>query len=228
MCLHNDSYEQNIEEFTKYVSGLNLPPKCRVADIGAGTGNFICQISKVIPYAEFTHVDSNREMNQIALKKYDQYKLPNVRVIEDDIQRLDFPDHEFDLIVCVNALYAMVPQDLVLRKMRDWLKPNGVFYVIDLGREMKTVDWGVHFLRTAYKQRRLLAYLNDAFLRGREVLRQNRLTTIAQNSGRYWMHETASFGEQLLEAGFEIERLEPCYRGYADLAICRSPHASPA
>jgi ubiquinone/menaquinone biosynthesis C-methylase UbiE len=223
MCHHNNSYEENISELLKYVEKLGLDSNCRIADIGAGTGNYICELSNILPDARFTHLDSNREMNLIAVDKYDSLGVKNICVIEEEIQRVEFEPGQFDLVICVNALYAMNPQEIILAKIRDWIAPTGILYVIDLGRKMDSVDWGYHFLKKATKERRLLAYLNDTFIHGREVLKQNRLTTAAQASGRYWTHETKKFGEILINSGFEIERLEPCYRGYSDLAICRKP-----
>lgn len=221
MCHHNNSYEENIAGLLNYVSDLDLDKNCRIADIGAGTGNYICELSKILPEARFTHLDSNREMNLIAVNKYEESGIKNICVIEEDIQRVEFQPDQFDLVICVNALYAMNPQELILAKIRDWMASDGILYVIDLGRKMNSIDWGYHFLKKAAKERRLLEYLNDTFIHGREVLKQNRLTTAAQDSGRYWTHGTSGFGEILANSGFEIETLEPCYRGYSDLAICR-------
>lgn len=219
MCTHNDSYDENITQLLSYIKTLDLPENCNIADIGAGTGNFICKLGSVLPVAHFTHIDANREMNQIALEKYSRSGLENVQIIESDLRQLSLNNPEFDLIICINALYAMPPQELILTKFRHWLSPTGKLYVIDLGRKMNSVDWGLHFLQQSIKQKRLLDYLRS-FLKGREVIRQNQNVTVAQESGQYWMHDTETFGEKLESAGFKVETLEQCYRGYADLAIC--------
>ena len=221
MCRHNDAYEVNVSALAQFVQTINLNPTCSIVDIGAGTGNFICELSKVLPSANFVHLDANREMNNIALRKYEKQKIGNVQIIEEQVQRADLPVDTFSLAICVNSLYAMNPQELILSKIHQWLAPDGYLYVIDLGRKMDSWDWGRYFLRQAFREKRLLEYLTDAVARGREVLRQNNMTTIAQDSGRYWTHETSQFGQVLESAGFKIEKLETCYRGYADLAICR-------
>ena len=221
MCRHNDAYEENVSALAQFVQTINLNPTCSIVDIGAGTGNFICELSKVLPSANFVHLDANREMNNIALRKYEKQKIGNVQIIEEQVQRADLPVDTFSLAICVNSLYAMNPQELILSKIHQWLAPDGYLYVIDLGRKMDSWDWGRYFLRQAFREKRLLEYLTDAVARGREVLRQNNMTTIAQDSGRYWTHETSQFGQVLESAGFKIEKLETCYRGYADLAICR-------
>ena len=221
MCHHNSYYDENIDELLRYLDSINFDGKSRIADIGAGTGNFICELAKKYPQASFTHIDANREMNKIALRKYETLKLQNIQVIEEEVQRLDFQDYKFDLVLCINALYAMSPQQLVLSKIRSWVAPTGFLYVLDLGRKMDSTDWGLHFLRKAARERQLLTYLTDTFVRGREVFKQNKMTTVAQDSGRYWTHETKDFGTTLEDSGFKVDVLKTCYRGYADLAICR-------
>jgi len=221
MCHHNDAYEENLNDLIKFVDSLDLKSTSSIIDIGAGTGNFLCELSARFPHGKLVHLDSNREMNKIALEKYGQLSIPNVQIVEEEVQRADFQQGQFDLAICVNALYAMNPQDLILSKIRSWLADDGYLYVIDLGRKMDSWDWGRHFLRQSFREKRLLEYLRDAVTRGREVLKQNNMTTIAQESGKYWTHDTSQFGQILETAGFRIQRLERCYRGYADLAICR-------
>ena len=227
MCSHNSYYGENIEQLLDYLESIGFDGKSHIADIGAGTGNFITELANKYPDATFTHIDSNREMNKIALQKYDSIGLANVQVIEEDVQRLDFSEGSFDLVLCINALYAMQPQQFVLTKIRKWIAPKGLLYVLDLGRKMDSTDWGLHFLRKATKEGRLISYLTDSLLRGREVFKQNQMTTIAQDSGRYWTHETEDFGTTLAASGYQIELLESCYRGYADLAICTLPTDKP-
>jgi ubiquinone/menaquinone biosynthesis C-methylase UbiE len=221
MCHHNDAYEENVSSLIDFVKSINLNPTSSILDIGAGTGNYLVELSRVLPDAYFTHLDANREMNTIALQKYEDHQLKNVQIVEEKVQRANFSPGAFSLAICVNALYAMNPQELILSKIRSWLAPDGYLYVIDLGRKMDSWDWGRHFLRQAYREKRLLEYLTDAVTRGREVLKQNNMTTVAQETGKYWTHETPHFGRVLQSAGFEVQKLETCYRGYADLAICR-------
>ena len=121
MCHHNDAYYENLSRLNSFVETLDLSANSVIADIGAGTGNFICELSKTLPATNFVHVDSNREMNSIAMRKYDDLEIQNVQLIENDVQRIDFPKGKFDLVICINALYAMNPQELILEKLRLWL-----------------------------------------------------------------------------------------------------------
>ena len=85
-------------------------------------------------------------MNDIAREKYFNLGIEDVAIHEEFVQRVDFSEETFDLVVCVNALYAISPQEAVLRKIRRWLKPGGVFIVIDFGRRNRMIDWSWYLL----------------------------------------------------------------------------------
>ena len=221
LCSHNDSYDELLDQLEKFVKSASLPPNPTIVDVGAGTGNFCKLIAQALPNAHIYHVDSNREMNLRAMAKYALHGLSNITVIEKDIFDVELPSGSIDLLICINSLYALKPQTEVLSLFRKWLKQEGIFYVVDLGREMDAGEWGRHFLSRAAKEGYLLRYIRDT-IRAREVIKQNRTTTAAQRSGAYWMHGTEEFGALLEDAGYKIQHLEPCYRNYADLAICES------
>ncbi|HAR32057.1 MAG TPA: hypothetical protein DCR65_11065, partial [Gammaproteobacteria bacterium] len=58
----------------------------------------------------------------------------------------------FDVVICINALYAMVPQTQVLQRVRRMLKPNGWFLVIDFGRPQRVVDWARFLIKSAIRK----------------------------------------------------------------------------
>lgn len=222
MCELNPSYQDNLLSLATRLPKWNLPSDARVCDLGAGTGNYIHLLSRLIPDATFTHVDFDKKMNEVAQQKYQSAEIDEVHVVKDYVQRVEFPKESFDLILCVNALYAISPQVQVLRKIHSWLNPDGKFFVIDFGRKQRVLDWTFYLFRESLKHHRVGTYVK-ALLEGREVIKQNRRSTKGQITGRYWTHSTEDFGVTLEECGFEVEELFPCYRGYSDLAVCRKP-----
>lgn len=220
MCELNPSYQENLHALAKYVANWHLPDDANICDLGAGTGNYICLLRKLLPDASFTHIDFDGKMNELAAKKYKDQGIDSVRIVCEYAQRAEMETASFDLILCVNALYAIAPQHQVLKKVRTWLKDDGRFFVIDFGRKQRTMDWAFYLFRESLKHRRIGTYVK-ALLQSREVIRQNRRSTKGQITGRYWTHSTSEFGNTLVDCGFEVEELFPCYRGYADLAICR-------
>ena len=220
MCELNPSYQENLIALTKFLPRWNLPDDANICDLGAGTGNYIELLRRMLPNASFTHIDFDRKMNDLAAKKYGDQNVNPVRIVCEYAQRAEMESESFDLVLCVNALYAITPQEPVLHKVRTWLKEEGRFFVIDFGRKQNTLDWAFYLFRESLKHHRAGKYVK-ALIESREVIKQNRRSTKGQSTGRYWTHSTSEFGDTLVDCGFEIEELFPCYRGYADLAICK-------
>ena len=139
LCDINPAYQELLQSFLSRLSTLGLPERPLVCDLGAGTGNFVCELMDRLPDAIVTHVDCNSVMNELAREKYHQRGLP-VTIVEQFMQSLDRPSESFDLIVCVNALNNAPPALPMLYRIKEWLKPGGVFYLVDIGREIKVLD----------------------------------------------------------------------------------------
>ena len=218
MAKYNPSYHENIEILLSYLDEWNMPPTAMICDLGAGTGNYICALAGCIPEGKYVHVDFDEVMNGIARTKYVGAKL-NVTIVEEYIQRLEFPSENFDLILCVNALYAIQPQQAVLHKVRKWLKPDGKFFVIDFGRRTRMFDWGWYLLKSVVKEHGVLECSRLVANRV-EIVRQNRRGSKTQQQGSYWLHSTQEFGRILTSCGFQVDDIRSCYRDYCDLAVC--------
>lgn len=50
-------------------------------------------------------------------------------VFSGDVLDADFPDNSFDVITCMDVLEHLYEPRKVLRNVRKWLKPEGIFYV---------------------------------------------------------------------------------------------------
>lgn len=219
MCRFNPAYEENIELLLTRIPQWDLPKKPIICDLGAGTGNYISRLHQIIPDASYYHIDIDGRMIESARRKYQAIGLSDVKIVHEKVHNVRFPSDTFDVILCVNALYAFTPQAQVLANMRAWLKPGGKLFLIDFGRRQRTLEWALYMFREAVRARMVGEYAK-AFLEGKEVLKQNRRSTKGQESGRYWLHSTEEFGAVLREAGFTVEELTSCYRDYADMAVC--------
>ena len=220
LARNNPSYQDNIEALRVMLPQWNLPRSASVCDLGAGTGNYICSIAKDIPEASFVHVDADPQMNAVARAKYKREGVKNVSLVTSTIGETEFDNDSFDLIICVNALYAMDSREAVFAKIHSWLKKDGIFFVIDFGRQTNLFDWGRYIFGNMYRKEGIGACLR--FVKnGFETIRQNRKGSKGQASGNYWLHSTDEFDRTLSEHGFRVELLRTCYRGYCDLAVCR-------
>jgi hypothetical protein len=108
----------------------------------------------------------------------------------------------------------------VIKKIFSALKPGGHFFTIDLGREMRVFDWSKYVVASIVRARGLVGTIKT-FYRARHAVTQNRAIRQAQDHHVYWKHTTSEFRKQLNEAGFQVEDLGLCYRGYCDVAICK-------
>ena len=220
MCELNPSYQENIDKLIQYLKTWQIPARPAVLDLGAGTGNYILALAKHLDAASFVHVDFDKKMNELAQRKYQEQRVQSVEVRNEYVQDVEFEDNSFDVIICINALYAISPQTEVLKNIHRWLRPNGRFFVIDFGRKQNILDWTFYVFRESMKRHRLGRYVK-VLKDNRELIKQNRQTTKGQDSGRYWLHSTTEFGSTLRSCGFEVDEVFPCYRGYSDLAVCR-------
>lgn len=195
----------------------------RVCDFGAGTGVYIDYLANRNPSWKFTHVDSNQGMTKVAKAKYARLRSGQVAIVDDAAQTAKFPRDSFDAVVCVNALYAMSPQNRVIRKIFECLKPNGVLVCIDFGRKQKPLDWLGEFVRLITSREIDLSTAFQTLGVASNLLRQAFRGAGGQVSGTYWMHELDEFSRAFEESGFLVEESFVCYRGYCDGVVARKP-----
>ena len=220
LARYNPSYAENIALMRQFILPELLDGDTQVLDVGAGTGNYICALAQDCPKARFVHLDSDPVMNRIASTKYQAAGIEDVQLVCAPAQEADFEDGAFDLIICINALYAMPSRDEVLRKIRRWAKPDGLFFIIDFGRRTVMTDWARYILGHVIREKGLVECVK--FLLGSaENIRQNRRGSKGQAQGVYWLHSTDEFKQALESAGFSVQHVQSCYRGYCDLALCK-------
>ena len=176
LCALNPAYHENIRVLLEHIAKWQLPPNANVCDLGAGTGNYIIHMNESLPEATYWHVDFDSRMNELAQKKYEQHDLANIRFVQEEIHNVTFPSESFDLIICINALYAFTPQETVLDNIKEWLKPTGKLFLIDFGRTQSTLDWTFYIFKEAVKSRQV-GYYAKTLIEGREILKQNRRAT---------------------------------------------------
>jgi SAM-dependent methyltransferase len=115
----------------------HVPTNCgKVLEIGCGTGAFSRRLA-----ARSKHVlalDLSPEMIRIARERSLQFA--NIDFEVANVLEWDFPSEHFDCIATVATLHHL-PLDLMLSKMRDALKTNGVLLILDLFEAKGLADW---------------------------------------------------------------------------------------
>jgi len=121
------------DEILKQVIDLiKIKTPNKILDIGCGVGNLEELILKKVPNSEIICVEASPEMVKVAHSKLIRYK-KNIKIVEVDI--LDFkPNKKYDLIIS-NLVFHNISynkKEKLLKKIRGWLKSEGVFIWGDL------------------------------------------------------------------------------------------------
>jgi len=98
-----------------------------VLDVGTGSGNFLLVLKDIFPTAKITGVDPNNESLNSAAQIFD-----DVRFKRMSAERLDFPDHSFDVVSISMALHHLTAVDLALNEMKRVVKPGGWIIINEL------------------------------------------------------------------------------------------------
>ncbi len=223
MCASNPAYQSNIDLFREWISTIALPANAKICDVGAGTGNYALELARRFPDARVIHLDSDPMMNRAASRKYRGAGAVNVEFKTSSAGDAAFTADNFDLIVCINALYTFPDTKSVLERFRSWLKPTSLLFLIDLGRPMDVADWSRYIVASSLKAHGISATVKS-FIKGRKAIGQNRLIRREQDHGRYWLHSPQEFRSVISAAGFDVLDLQTCYRGVCDLAVARKVH----
>ena len=113
--------------------GLSPAPitRCRVLELGCGSGGNLIPVAYQIPDSEFIGVDRSRRQVEMANKTVQDLKLQNVRIEQADILEVDSGWGMFDYIIC-HGVYSWVPdavQDRILNISSRNLAPQGIAYI---------------------------------------------------------------------------------------------------
>jgi SAM-dependent methyltransferase len=124
--------EQLVSGFLGVVPGLaaRLGSGARVLDLGCGTGHAINLMAKEFPASTFVGYDLAEDAIDRAERERAEADLANARFAVLDAAELP-PDPPFDVITVFDAIHDQVVPDVVLRRIREALSPDGVFVMVD-------------------------------------------------------------------------------------------------
>ncbi|MTK12438.1 MAG: class I SAM-dependent methyltransferase [Clostridiaceae bacterium] len=126
---HNKHYHNFLLKF--------IPNECEKAiDIGCGTGEF----TRLLAEKSYTveGIDLSPEMIRVAEEQSRKYN--NIKYQVEDVLEWDLGQEKYDCIVSIATFHHLQFKEMLL-KIREALKPNGVFMILDLYKEEKLTDY---------------------------------------------------------------------------------------
>lgn len=125
------------DDFPKFIPFLTkhcaLDIRGRVLEIGAGSGWFSAELSKLPLVVEIVTTDvSAKLLKNEAPKIFKLLRANESKITRTpaDFEKLDFPANHFHCVVCSDALHHSANIPRVLREVKRVLKPNGTFIAI--------------------------------------------------------------------------------------------------
>jgi len=224
MCEANSSYQLLLKGYRNWLT-TNQNEIRTALDIGAGTGNFVTEAARALPHAKIDHIDRDHIMNFFAQEKYTKAGIDNVRLSTDSVDELTIEHGSYDLVTAIHSIYTLSDPHKTLSDVYNWLRPGGIFYVVDVGRTIDTNEWSKLIFMDCLRTKGLVKTI-QTFWKGRKAVTQNKRIQATQDSGAYWNRSHSEFIATLLETGFEVLDSEITYRGNSDLAICIKPETS--
>ena len=182
-------------------------------DAGCGTGNFSMALAE--RGYDVVGIDYSERMLNRADGKRKKAGFSNVELHKSDLEkRLEFPDHYFEGVISVHALYTMKDPELVIKEYHRILRPNGQFILTELRRPIGLMP----IIKEAMNRGGLREAL-DVFCHLFVLGLFNVILRKRQGSGTYHYWSEGELREILSRVGFRITSVKETYTNNWDLLV---------
>lgn len=101
----------------------------RILELGCGWGSLTLWMAERYPNAKIIAVSNSNQQREYIKTLCRQRSLGNVRVITQDVNRLELDAGEFDRCVSVEMFEHLRNYDILLSRVARWLRPGGKLFV---------------------------------------------------------------------------------------------------
>ncbi len=115
---------------------LNLKIGMTVCDMGCGNGFYSLKMAKMVgPQGTILGVDVQPEMLQFLRTRMEKEGVDNITPILGSFHNPRLPRNTVDVILMVDVYHELSHPEIMLRSMRDSLKPNGQIILLEYREE---------------------------------------------------------------------------------------------
>lgn len=204
-----------------------------VVDFGGGTGNFSIPLAQKFPDTEFRLYDTSVKMLEIAKSKADRLGLHNFTVemadVEDACAELKRNQRPVARALMIHCLYAIRTKadpakvDRVLSGIHQTLEDEGIFFLADVNRRLRTKSWIPYCIWHALKSTKSIVETVRLFRENDQARLANQYIESKQLSGDFLICTLSELSDKVMASGFsEIAcASEKHYRGIDNFIIAR-------
>jgi ubiquinone/menaquinone biosynthesis C-methylase UbiE len=126
----SDGYDKRALRFfadsaNQLATYLSLKGDELLLDVATGTGSNALVFARHLPSGHVTGIDFSGGMLKQARVKANLESIQNVDFVEMDMQRLSFPDNQFDVATCAFGIFFVEDMESQLRQISSKVKSNG-------------------------------------------------------------------------------------------------------
>jgi SAM-dependent methyltransferase len=110
---------------------LRRVPGARMLSLGSGPGGIELELARHVSDAATLCMDINPELLRLGRERAETEGL-NVQFVEADLNTVDLPMRDFDVVFCHAALHHVIELERLMEEIARTLRPGGFFLTVDV------------------------------------------------------------------------------------------------
>lgn len=128
-CGNESLDEAEVAMLELYGERAELKDGQSILELGCGWGSLTLWMAERYPNAKIVAVSNSNQQRDYIESQCRQRRLPNVRAITQDVNRLELNPEQFDRCVSVEMFEHVRNYEILLSRIAGWLRPGGKLFV---------------------------------------------------------------------------------------------------